>query len=73
MAAVVTYSKVYDVETEIVLPKTQIVVGTEAMHAGVSSNFMKYCMYCGIPPTLHVLMQTMGRVDRRLNPAPTFL
>ena len=47
------YSKDYDVETEIILPKTQLIVGTEAMNTGVSSNSIKYCMYHGIPSNLY--------------------
>ena len=58
-----TTQKIYNVDTEIVLNKTRVVVGTEAMHVGISSNYMKYYLYWGIPSNLHVLMQTMGHVD----------
>ena len=64
MAAITNYTKIYNVDTEIVLNKTRSVVDTDAMYAGVSSNYMKYCLYRGIPPNLYVLIQTMGRVDR---------
>ena len=63
MQAVTNYSKDYDSTNEIILDKIQIVVGTEAMNAGMSSDYMKYCMYRGIPPNMYVLLQCMGRVD----------
>ena len=69
-AAITNYTKLYDVDTEIVLNKTQVVVGTDVMNAGVSSDYMKYCFYRGIPPNLYVLMQTMGCVDRCLDAEP---
>ena len=70
MAVITNYTKIHNVETENVLNKTWVVVGTEAMNAGVSSDLMKYCLYWGNPPDLYVLMQTMGCVDRRLDAEP---
>ena len=70
MQAVTNYTKDYDSTNKIVLDKIKIVVGTEAMNASMSSDYMKYCMYCGIPPNLYVLLQCMGRVDRQLNAVP---
>ena len=70
MAVVTNYTKIYDVDTEIILNKTRLVDGTGAMIAGVSSDNMKYCSYRGIPPNLYVLMQTMGCVGHRLNVVP---
>ena len=43
MAAITNYTKIYNVKTEIVHNKTRVVVGTEAMNAGVKSDYMKYC------------------------------
>ena len=70
MHAVTNYTKDYESTNKIVLDKIQTVVGTEAMNAGMSSDYMKYCMYRGIPPNLYVLLQCMGRVDRQLNAVP---
>ena len=55
---------------EVPLDKVKIVVGTEAMNAGISSDHMKYCMYQGPPPNLYILFQTIGRVNRRLLALP---
>ena len=57
MHDVTNYTKDYDSTTKTVLNKIQIVVGMEAMNAGMSSEYMKYCMYRGIPPNLYVLLQ----------------
>ena len=66
MYAVTNYVKSYNPRTEMPLDKIKIVVGTEAMNAGISSDHMKYCMYRGPPPNLYILFQTLGRVNRRL-------
>ena len=47
VAAITNYTKKYNVDTEIVLNKTRDVVGTEAMNAGVSSEYMEYFLYRG--------------------------
>ena len=40
------------------------------MYTSVSNDYMKYCMYCGIPPNLYVFMQTMGHMDHQLDVIP---
>ena len=60
----------YNFDTEIVRNKTRVVVGIEAISAGLSSEYIKCCFYRGIPPNLYVLMQTMGPVDCRLDAEP---
>ena len=70
MESVTQYTREWDSAVEIVLPRVQIIVGTEAMNCGVSSDHLKHCKYVGIPPNLYILLQTMGRVDRRLNAIP---
>ena len=71
MDAVTNYTQIYDVDIEIVLNKTWVVLGPEAMNAGASSDHMKYCLHWGIPPYLYMLMQTMGHVDCCLNAVPS--
>ena len=51
VAAITNYTKKYNVDTEIVLNKTRDVVGTEAMNAGVSSDYIKYCFIWVFHPT----------------------
>ena len=70
MYAVTNYVKTYDPRIEVLLDKIKIVVGTEAMNAGISSDHMKYCLYRGPPPNLYILFQTLGRVNRRLLAPP---
>ena len=70
MADVTNYTKIYNVDTEVVLNKTRVVVGTEAMNAGVNSNNMKYYLYWGTPLNQYMLMQTLGYIDRGLNAEP---
>ena len=70
MFAVTNYVKSYDPRIEVPLNKIKIIVGTEAMNAGISSDHMKYCMYRGPPPNLYILFQTLGRVNRRLLALP---
>ena len=70
MATVTHYTRLYDVDMEIVPSKTQVVIGTEAMSAGGSSDNMEYLLYRGTPPNLYVLMHTMRCVYYCLNAKP---
>lgn len=53
-------------EKPLPLPKNQVVCGTSAINAGMSSNDLKHCKHKGMPPNLYELVQEMGRVNRLL-------
>ena len=49
------------------LDKTQILIGTSAVNAGVSSNDLTHCKHKGFPPLMYDVCQEMGRVNRLLS------
>ena len=55
-----------DTTNEVQLVKIQILTGTATINCGVSSNDLKHVKYKVLPPTLHDVVQGMGRVDRLL-------
>ena len=52
-----------DTTDEVQLVKIQILTGTATINCGVSSNDLKHVKYKGLPPTLHDVVQGMGRFD----------
>jgi superfamily II DNA helicase RecQ len=50
----------------VCLPCIQIIVGTQSINAGVSSNFVKFVKQKDLPRNLYDLVQELGRANRLL-------
>jgi len=66
MKAFTSYSKQRRLEYGVKLDNTQILFGTSAVNAGVSSNDLTQCKHKGFPPSMYNLCQEMGSVNRLL-------